>query len=394
MTRRASLDAVLGYAWHGGEFTATDALQSVGLTRSTTIDAIDELVAIGLLEELPNARAAGEYRKGRPARRFCLRADAGVVVGIDAGHRRMAVTVADLRGDAVAHACRTLDLRDDGADSRRRAVVEAVSAALEDAGRSRSEIVALCAGVPAPVNRHGESPSHPAGFWQRMNPDLGELLAQWAPYVRIENDASLAAAAEGAVGAAAGCRDYVALLAGARLGAGVVIDGHLLKGAHGGVGEMLAFDHVEEVHGAIGLGHRAAQWAREAIAEGRVDPDGLLAALDPDDVDGRRVLELAAQGDPDAQLIADRVGLMLARIVSVLGSMYDPSRVIVCGAISAGIGAVVETARGAFPAELDLPAPELHISQLGVDIVTTGAVVTALDLAHAHALDLRLAESA
>ena len=74
--RRASLDGVLSYAWETGVFTASDAMRAVGLTRSTTIDVIEELVVRGLLRELPNARAVGDYQKGRPARRFELRADA------------------------------------------------------------------------------------------------------------------------------------------------------------------------------------------------------------------------------------------------------------------------------------------------------------------------------
>src|SRR5687768_980110 len=97
--RRVSLDAVLSYAWDIGVFTASEAMSAVGLTRSTTIDVLDELVDFGLLHELPNARAGGEYQKGRPARRFELRADAAVVVGIDAGRLHITTSVADLRGE-------------------------------------------------------------------------------------------------------------------------------------------------------------------------------------------------------------------------------------------------------------------------------------------------------
>lgn len=393
VTRRASQDAVLAFAWRSGEFTATEALESVGLSRSTTIDALDTLVAVGLLEELPNARAVGEYRKGRPARRFALRSDANVVAGIDAGPGHLTVAVADLRGDVLSRVERTLDAEDDDVERRRQAIVEALADALVTAGRDRSELVAACVGVAAPVNAHGESPRHPNGFWRRANPDLAALLSDWAPFVRVENDASLAAVAEGAVGAAEGCLDFVALLAGARLGAGVVVDGHLLRGTHGGVGEMVAFDHVDGVGDADGLGAHAAQMAREIIAAADVDPDGELARIGPDAVDGRTVLELAERGDADGLRVADRVGHRLARIVSVLGSMFDPQRVIVCGAISPSIQRVVEAARSALPADLDLPAPEIVRSVLGADVVVTGAIVAALDLARAHTLDLRLPES-
>ena len=82
--RHANLGALANYAWDAEVFTATEAMAAVGLTRSTTIDVLDELVEHGIIRELPNARAAGEYRKGRPARRFELRSDAALILGIDA----------------------------------------------------------------------------------------------------------------------------------------------------------------------------------------------------------------------------------------------------------------------------------------------------------------------
>ena len=139
----------------------------------------------------------------------------------------------------------------------------------------------------------------------------------------MENDASLAAVAEGSVGAAVGYRDYVTLLAGERLGAGVVVDGTLLRGAHGGVGEMVAFDHVIGVEGAWGLGYRAAQWAREAVASGDVAPES-ARGLDPADLDGRTVLHAALAGDRDAQRVVDRVSAMLGIVAGMFGSLFDP----------------------------------------------------------------------
>ncbi len=82
--RRHSLDAVLRHAWDVDAFTASDVIATVGVTRSTAIDVLDELTARRLLAEMPNARAVGEYSKGRPARRFAFQPGSGVVVGVDA----------------------------------------------------------------------------------------------------------------------------------------------------------------------------------------------------------------------------------------------------------------------------------------------------------------------
>lgn len=386
--RRTNLAAVLEVAWDLTDFTASDAMEHVDLTRSTTIAVLDELIDRSLLRELPNARAGSDYRKGRPSRRFELRADAGVVVGMDAGRAHLTTTVADLRGETIRREHAELDPAHDEAGVRLRAASSALDAGLGAAGYERRDVIALCIGVPAPVNADGASPPHRDRFWQRMNPDFIGDFSATIPLVRVENDAYLAAVAEHSTGAAQGLEDYVSLLAGERLGAGVAVDGRILRGAHGGVAEMVAFDHVTGVGGAWGLGYRAAQWAREAVAAGEVAVDSPLRRLRAVDVDGRHVLELAAAGDPDALRIAARVGELLAVITGVFGSLFDPRRVIVSGAVAEGIAPVIDAARRALPAELDLPVPDLVASPLGADVVSIGAVAAAVQTARAGILDL------
>ncbi|GAB3633251.1 ROK family transcriptional regulator [Microbacterium shaanxiense] len=390
-TGRASVGAVLDFAWEAGQFTATEVMAATSLTRSTAIDAIDTLVGAEVLRELPNARAAGSYRSGRPARRFALSDDLGVVVGIDAGDTHLAVTVADPLDRTLVHH-RVEISSAQSADERRATIIEQLRTALDEAGIPRDRVLALCAGVAAPVNRDGVSPPHPDGFWERTNPGLAEALRDWAPVVEIKNDAQLAAIAEGAVGAAIGCRDYVALLASERFGGGVVVDGHVLHGAHGGVGESIVFDHIVGVGSAFGLRYAVQNQARAAVKAGEITADSAVGRLVAEErIDSRVVLTLAASGDADAVLVTDRVGATVARVVGVLGSMYDPSRVIVCGAIAESIEPVLAAARRILPEELHLPAPEIVASTLGAAVVSAGAVATARRAARERAVP-RLAE--
>lgn len=387
-TGRASVGAVLDFAWAAGEFTATDAMASASMTRSTAIDAIDTLVSAGVLRELPNARAAGSYRAGRPARRFVLASDLGVVIGVDAGDNHIAVTVADPLDRTLVHHRTDLDSTQSPA-VRRATILRHLQLALDEAGVTRDSVLAVCVGVAAPVNRAGISPPHPDGFWERTNPGLAEALEEWAPVVEIKNDAQLAAIAEGTVGAAVGCRDYVALLAGERFGGGVVVDGHVLHGAHGGVGESIVFDHIIGVGSAFGLSYALQDQVRAGVESGEIHSDsaiGRLAATDR--VDPRIVLIAAASGDADALLATSRVGATLARVVGVLGSMYDPSRVIVCGAVAESVDPVIAAAREVVPAELHLPAPEILASTLGAEVVSIGAVATARRAAREVAVPL------
>ena len=388
ITRRASLEALLRFAWDADAFTAGDALGLLGLSRSTTIEAIDDLVALGLVRELPNARAVGEYSKGRPSRRFELRADAAVVVGVDAGQFHVVTTVADLRGRTLATRTDLAGVDGDSAARRRGIVVKAIDAALAEAGLGRGDVLSVCVGVPAPVDEAGRSPVHRNGFWARMNPELVAVLSPWVPIVRVENDAVLASVAEHARGAAVGLRNTVTLLAGERLGAGVVIDGILLRGAHGGVGELVVLRHLRGVDEAYGIGHQLEAWAGEAVASGSLAADHPLRALPPDAVTARAVIELARAGDPASHALVERAGAVIARIAGVFGSLYDPERIIVSGGLAAGVEELLVVARRLLPDELDLPAPELVASSLGADVVSIGAVAAALESARDGALQI------
>ncbi len=372
---------MLSFAWVTGIFVATDAMAATGLMRSTAIDAIGELIDLGLLRELPNARAAGDYSKGRPSRRFELRADAAVVVGMDAGRAHLTTVAADLRGAELSREVVKLDASQDTREGRRTAIIAAIDSALRMAGSDKERLLAVCVGVPAPVDDAGVSPHKGESFWQRMNPDLRGLLQERVPIVRIENDASLAAVAEGSVGMAVGLRNFVVLLAGDRFGAGVVIDGHLLRGQHGGVGEMRAFDHVRGVNSVEGIGLRIAEWARSDLAAGVVPSTSALAGLDAATLTGRTVLRLARAGDVWAQGLVERSATLLSRVAVMFSSIYDPSRIIVAGAVADDLDEVLEAAQTQFPQDWELPVPELVRSRLGADAVVTGAVSAARDAA-------------
>ena len=202
------------------------------------------------------------------------------------------------------------------------------------------------------------------------------------------HDASLAAVAEHAQGAAVGYDDFVALLAGERFGAGLWLDGRLLRGAHGGAGETVAFDRVEGVGSADGLAPRCVEAARAAIAAGTLSAGSALVDVPDDVLDAKTVLDLAAAGDPGALAVAAEVGGQLAIVTGLLGSLFDVRRVVISGAIAAGAGPIIAAAAEALPAALHLPPPEIIASPLGADIVSVGAVAAALESTRSRAIDL------
>lgn len=362
--------AVIRYALRVGEFTAAEVMAETGLTRATVLGVCDELTASGWLEEIEDSRVAGLTSRGRPARRYRLREDAGVVIGIDAGEHRFTGTVADLRGRLVARRAESIDPESDG-EERIAITTRLVKELHRAAGVEPDAVLLTVIGVPAPVDAAGFSPPGQRRFWATMNPGFVERLGGG---VLVENDANLAAVAERAQGSG-DLGDVATVLSGERLGAGVILDGRLLRGARGGAGEMRFLDVVEGAGSTEGIAALARTWAREAVAGGA---GGVLAALAPEDITAQAVFRAAAAGDGVAEGILDRLGARIARLAVVLASLLDVERVVIAGAIADSVEPVLERARSVLAEEFYAPVPELVASRLGSDVVVIGAIELAL----------------
>ncbi|BDZ48307.1 hypothetical protein GCM10025867_05480 [Frondihabitans sucicola] len=266
--RRINAEVILAYALSCGAFDATAAMNETGLTRSTVLGLCEELVGLGWLVKLDDARAAGEYRKGRPASRYELRPQAGHIVGVDAGQHTISAVVADLRG-AFVHGVHLPVAETAAPDVRRELTRTAVAQTLEAASVRTASVFATIVGVPAPVDEAGHSPSGDGDYWAAMNPGLVDAFEGLGRVV-IDNDANLAAIAEQAVGAGRDVDSFAALLSGERFGAGLVVDRQLLRGRHGGAGEMRILDLVDGVGSTVGLGALARDLARQARTAGTI----------------------------------------------------------------------------------------------------------------------------
>ncbi|WP_181032817.1 ROK family protein [Clavibacter michiganensis] len=396
-TRRLNAEVVLRRAWWAEAVTASDLIGSTGLTRSTVISLCDELIERGWLTVLPDARATGEQRAGRPARRYALASSAAHVMGVDAGRHQVTCIIADLRGRPVARLVRRVD-PDGSAEARRADVSRIVDEVLAQASMGDADVLAVAIGVPAPADARGRSPREADGdFWERVNPDYAGLLSRRGWAVVVENDANLAAVAEAAVLARSSTDpaeahrprgSFIALLAGERFGAGFVLDGALVRGSRGAAGEMRLLDLVQGVGSADGLGAILRDGARAARTLGTLPPSSPLATAPSADLDAQAVLSAADAGDAGALAIVEDAAERFARVCAVLGGMLDVDRIVVAGAVAPSIDLLLERTREWLARFTHREAPVVVASTLGDAVVTLGAVERALTHVREHALDL------
>jgi glucokinase len=136
--------------------------------------------------------------------------------------------------------------------------------------------------------------------------------------VFIDNDAKALALGEGWCGAAAGERDFMAMVVSTGVGGGIVLDGRLLDGALGNAGHI---GHVIVRPGGATCGC-GASGCLEAEASGT----------------GIRNRTGRPPEEAPPELVAD-VGTMVGRAVASVCNLLDLRLVVVAGSVALGFGA-------------------------------------------------------
>lgn len=386
LLRRVSAGAVLDFMRASRAVTVTDVIQATGLTRATAISVCEDLMQRGWIRELANQRAFGGYQKGRPARRFELNEQAGYVLGMDVGYSKATVVVSDLRGKVLGRSSQPFALAEITAGERVAVIDKTAMMALHSVGASPDSVLAVCAGIAAPVDRKGNvlAAQH---FWGLFDVGLQAALQELRGWtVLLENDANLAALGERWRGAAEGVDDVVVILASERVGAGVLDDGRLLHGIGGGAGELAFLDMVDGVGDTFGIAAMARTWAAEALA-GTAKTS--LRERAKDGAEPEHVFAAAAAGDAVALEILDRLADRMARIIGAVATIINPELVVIGGAVADSAGVLLESIEARLPQFTATP-PRVAVSPLGDSIVMVGAVRCALDYVEKNTLDLEL----
>jgi glucokinase len=174
---------------------------------------------------------------------------------------------------------------------------------------------------------------------------------------------------------------YLTLSSG--IGAGVVVDGHVLHGVDGNaaeVGHVTLDPGASRPCGCGGRGHWEAFAGGEnipAYAADIAETEGLDDSLLADGCTTATVFEAHGE-DPLATETVERVGDWNAQGVATLVNAFAPRSVAVGGAVALNNERLVlDRIRERIGRYLMGPAPEIRLTRLGTDVVLRGALLLA-----------------
>jgi len=340
--RRANLSRVLRALRADGPMSRAALASHTGLTKVTLSSIATELLQRGLVSERETQPSEGQA--GRPSRPLCLDPAGAAGLGLWIDVDRIGVCITDLGGQPRFTRIKRRDNTRARPATVLRQLARLTAQALEHAGAPGQRVVAATLAVPGLVDA---SRTHlhlaPNLQWsdvplvEQLTPLLVELLPG-IPAPRLANEANVAAIAERAAhmrtAEAATADNFLFVTLGVGVGAGVVQDGALFRGARGFGGELghaivepkgpkCACGNrgcLEALVGRDALLSRARRRLRSALPDSP-DPDVVLDALHA----------LARDGNRGAREVLGETAEWLAIALTNYANLLDPEAIVLGG---------------------------------------------------------------
>jgi glucokinase len=283
----------------------------------------------------------------------------GHLVAFDIGGTKIAVLARDMVSGRLVYADKLKTPADEGLG----AILALLDAEIDAVPGGRERMTALGVAVPGHVDADGHvlNAGNLKGW---VNIPLRELLEdRYGVPVFVERDANCGALGEKYAGAARKMDDFVFLSLGTGVGAGIVIDGRIYRGAHFGAGE--AGDIT------VPAGHDANEKTRtvsDVVGKKSIKQKVKRAT-------GKKMTaaEALAESEPRVEDATRDAVDYLSTCVVAISSLLDPEAILFGGGTSKAGETLLRRVRARIAPHLVL-RPRLMLAGLGTDSQLHGAL--------------------
>jgi predicted NBD/HSP70 family sugar kinase len=361
---------VLEFVRRLGPVSRAQISRACGLSKPTVSQALTALLASDLVREA--GRTSGG--RGPAAILYELNPRAGWVVGIDVGRAWVRAAIANLSGDIVARRDEKSRIR--SAEALISEIGEIAHGLAAEAGIRWRQVTFATVGSPGVVAQTGEvALAYALPGWGRAGV-VEALQRELGTKIAFENDVNLAALGEQWHGLGKGVDDFVFLHVGTGVGAGIVVNGELFRGATGAAGEVgylpladTPIDRDLRRRGALDTSAGATGVVATARALGMRPP-----------LSAKKVFAAARRGDRIAGEVVAREARLIAMAIGTIVPIVDPELVILGGGIGSNGDLLLEPV-GRELAAISPFRPRIDVSVLGDEATLHGAVSIALERA-------------
>lgn len=309
-------------------------------------------------------------------------------IGLDVGGTSVRAAVVDEQGTI-------LDTDRVGTPSDENALEDAISGVIDELRNRHDDVSAVGLAVAGFVANDRRTVMFAPHLAWRAAPVADRIAKRVDLPVTLEHDANAAALGEHRFGAARGARVAALVAIGTGIGAGLLLDGEIYRGAFGVAPEL---GHLTVVPGGRACpcgkygcwerycsGTALAATAIELLARypGQSTVLARETSGDPGSITGRRVAGAARDGDPIAQRAVAELAKWLGEGLALVADVFDPEIVVIAGGVSGSATLFLDEAREHYTAAITgarhRPLARIRTAHLGDDAAMVGAAALALE---------------
>ncbi len=271
-----------------------------------------------------------------------------MILGIDIGGTKSAVAMARKSGEILARRALPTEGEPEAMLQKLAGLARDIQTEL---GTQREAILGAGVAVGGPLDSATGTVYSPPNLplWKAV-PVKAFFERSLGLPVRVDNDANANALAEWKLGAGRGASNLIFMTYGTGIGAGLILNGNLLRGANDLAGEVghqtILMNGPKCGCGkrgcleALASGPAIARLARESMMYGRHKRVLALAGGKPGDIEAFHVVEAAKEGDPFAVQILEEAGTYLGVGLANLIQILNPEKIIL-GTIAVHAGELI-----------------------------------------------------
>lgn len=347
-----------------------------GLSRPTIFAAMQQLENRGLVQAVGQQSGS----PGRSATLYEVPEDAGALAAVDIGGSNLRVAIADLRGKLVAEQHRPTARP--GGHAIVAQAIELVRSTVLSSRMATVPLLKIAVSVPGVVSHDERTVLYASNIDQFEPFDFCTPFGDaFNASVILDNNVNLAAIGERWRGVARDLSTFAVVAVGAGIGAGIVHDGRVMRGAHGAAGEVAFLPPFGRRRKVDPQAHDEAG-GLSLLHDAQSRPGWTKAP--PTTVED--LFSRAAAGEKLAVALVEEECARIASVIASICAVIDPQTVILTGGVGDNDQLIARAGR---LAEAMIPFPPSVVrSGLGERASLVGAVYLAAQSARSELMEV------
>jgi predicted NBD/HSP70 family sugar kinase len=329
--RRMNRSKALQEIYFHGPISRLEICQRTDMSQATVTNVVADLLGEKIVIESGSRESDG----GRPIALLTINANYGYIIGVDVGETVIQVSVFDLSFQELNTVFQPLSLAENQPDQVVQHIVSGVEQLLAGSHLRREKVLGVGIGFPGLVDHEsGISIFAPNWGWHDV-PIAAILENRLGLPMSLDNGAKAMALAESMFGAGQNVNNLAVLLVGTGVGAAIIENGVLYRGAMNSAGEL--------GHTILEMDGRLCRCGNKGCLEAYLGAPGVIARYielaGPDDpgLSGdqkemlRTIIQSARGGNATAQIVMDDTLNYLSLGIANLINLVNPQKLVLGG---------------------------------------------------------------